>query len=384
MDYKALFVKFWQGLQTHAMFLEMEATVEASSWHREANVLVHTNMVCEQYLEIWKDKTDKQMYLGAIAALFHDVGKPEAEEVRESEERGVYRRYAGHEHVSATEFLNHILALEPEVRAEMKLGARDLYVVAWMIENHLPYSMKDVAKRQGLYDTVARYEVVEAFYSLLRADSRGRQSDNHEQKLADVEAWIEEFDKHVQTPGLTVQEFENGKVAYVMIGTSSSGKSTYRDAISDEEEAFMASKPNIFNMDQVRLDTWPSEGTPAEQYQHAYTQSVENKGDFSAAVDKRLNAVFSDDARTVVSDNCNLSKKSRAQFIAKAKQKGFRVVGVLLLTHPKFARKREAERDDRNGVPIWQHFRALSMPSYTTELDGLIVKMPSPNEVPNG
>lgn len=214
----------------------------------------------------------------------------------------------------------------------------------------------------------------------MRADSRGRQSDNHEQKLADVEAWIEEFDKHVQTPGLTVQEFENGKVAYVMIGTSSSGKSTYRDAISDEEEAFMASKPNIFNMDQVRLDTWPSGGTPAEQYQHAYTQSVENKGDFSAAVDKRLNAVFSDSARTVVSDNCNLSKKSRAQFIAKAKQKGFRVVGVLLLTHPKFARKREADRDDRNGVPIWQHFRALSMPSYTTELDGLIVKMPSPQE----
>lgn len=365
IDYKSVFQKFWDEMQSHVLFREMEDTVEASSWHREANVLVHTQMVVAEYMKIWTDVSDKKMYLGALAAMFHDVGKPEAEEVKESEERGVYRRYAGHEQVSAVEFLA-CMTSTPGMMArldELQLDLEDVYITAWMIEHHLPYQMKDVAKRQGYYDTVAHFGCVDAFFSLLRADCRGRISDDHPTKLQAVEDWIAEFAKHEPTPGRP----KTGKTAYVLIGTSSAGKSTLRRQFGG----------NLgFNMDMVRLEQYPSEGTAKEQYQHAFTQSCENKADFNNAVEKALTAAFEDEPSIVVSDNTNVSKKSRAAFIARARQKGYRVVGVLMMVHPHVALARQRKREDREGVPIWGQFRALSMPTFTTEVDAMTYHIP--------
>lgn len=365
IDYKSVYLKFWDEMQSHVLFREMEDTVEASSWHREANVLVHTKMVHTEYLKIWTDPFDKKMYLGALASMFHDVGKPEAEEVRESEERGVYRRYAGHEQVSAVEFLA-CMTSAPGMEArldELHLDLEDVYITAWMIEHHLPYQMKDVAKRQGYYDTIAHFGCVDAFFSLLRADCRGRISDDHPTKLQAVEDWIAEFATHEASP----EREKTGKTAYVLIGTSSAGKSTLR-------RQFCAGPG--FNMDSVRLDLYPSEGTAKEQYQHAFTQSCENKSDFNNAVEKALGDAFAGDPSVVVSDNTNCSKKSRAAFIARARQKGYRVVGVLMMVHPHVALARQRKREDREGVPIWSQFRALSMPTFTTEVDAMTYHIP--------
>lgn len=373
MDYKQKFVELWNDLQQTPMFADMANTVEASSWHREANVLVHTQMVVDEFLKLWEDPTDEHMYMAALAAMFHDVGKPDAEEVCESAERGVYRRYKGHEHKSAIAWLDFVWGSK-EVAERLGLTPMRVLFVAWMIEYHLPYEIRDSVKRQALYETPRAFGALHAFPALLRADARGRISDDHEQKLQRVEEWIAGYES--MSPKETVTDV--GKRAYVLIGTSSGGKSTVRERIV-EEWGKLGVVPNVFNMDSVRLATFPSEGTPLEQYQHAFNGSVEDEDVFQAAVDAEMRRVFqnkNDEVAIVVSDNCNLSKKARNAFIARARQARYTVVAVVLATHPNVARARQNAREDREGVPIWNQFKSLTVPSFYSEMDELKVVSP--------
>jgi hypothetical protein len=101
-DYRTNFIHYYHNeLKFTDEFLLMEGTVEDSPWHREKNVAVHTDMVVSQYISTAPQVWSKRDLLGALACAFHDFGKPAAEEVKFSEERGKYRRYVGHEVVSA-------------------------------------------------------------------------------------------------------------------------------------------------------------------------------------------------------------------------------------------------------------------------------------------
>lgn len=367
MNYKQVFVDVWNELRKTPLFTDLAETVEASPWHREGNVLIHTQMVINRFMELWTDPLDKKMYLAALAATFHDVGKPAAEEVRESPERGVYRRYAGHEHLSAIAWLDFILK-DKEVVGRLALTADDIYLIAWMIENHLPYDVKDKVKRQGLFATPHSYGATHAFTSLLRADARGRLSDDHETKLAKVEQWIADFEAIEATP----HDVTSRKTAVLLIGSSSSGKSTERARII-ADAAKDGVSVEVFSMDEVRLATFPSEGTALEQYNYAFDQSIgQDSAIFRAAIEKRLNEVFTVDAHMVISDNTNVSKKSRNAFIARARQKGYQVATVLMLTHPSVAKRRQDERQDRDGVPIWQQFNAMTVPTVYSESDFIV------------
>lgn len=360
MNYKDLFIGFWAGMQDHPMIASLAETVESSSWHREANVFVHTTMVVNEFLALWTDPSDKKMYLAALAAMFHDVGKPGAEEERVSEERGVYRRYAGHEHLSATAWLDFILSADSEVRAGLELTGEDVYLVAWMIEYHLPYTVRDKVKRQGIYSTPSKFGALTAFVSLLRADARGRISDGHEQKLFDVELWIKDF----LAIGDSVPKLEEGKTAYVLVGTSSAGKSTKRRELLAEGEV------EVFSQDDVRMSTFPTTGTELEQYEYAFKMAcADDTAVYLCEIDKRMNEVFARKNAVVVSDNCNLSKKARNAFVARARQGGYKIVAVLFLVHPSTALARQHGREDRAGVPIWQQFRALTVPTLFSEAD---------------
>lgn len=368
MNYKELFVNEWARVQQTAKFQALANTVENSPWHREENVLVHTQMVVSEYLKLWTDAFDKEMYLGAWAAAFHDMGKPIAEEVVHSEERGEYRRYAGHEHSSAIEWLDFILG-DATQRERLELNEEDVYLVAWMVEYHLPYGVRDKVKRQALYNTMYNHDCVVAFCTLLLADCLGRISDDHPTKLQSVREWIAEFQTMLP---LNDANSAHTKTAYVLMGTSSSGKSTYRKQLLNaaaESDQSVA----VFSMDEIRMELFaPDVGTEVERYQQAFLASCgEGEPEFKAAVEKRLNWVFSSDNDVVISDNCNLAKKARSAFIARARQKGYRVVGVWLMTHPKVALARQDSREDRSGVPIWKQFNQTTVPSFYSEVSEL-------------
>lgn len=318
--------------------VEMQNTVEDSPWHREANVLVHTTMVVNEFLSGWVDAEyshqDRNMFCAGVAAMFHDFGKPDAEEERTTPERGTYRRYKGHEAVSGAVFRE--VANDPAQWAELfgdvpnDLTAKEKFVIALMVQHHLPYSYKDEMTSQVLRTVEQFSGGIAPFFALLRADSRGRISDDHETKLANVEAWV---------ANATVKYYEYirkfvsadiDKVAYVLVGPSGAGKGTYiaEQLKIDRESA-------VYSMDDMRLSVYgdETEADPLVKYSVAWQAAVDDESNFKQLCTKRINDLVKSAAQVVVSsDNMNLSKKARRQFVSAAKQAKRATIAVVFIS----------------------------------------------------
>lgn len=316
----------------------MSATVENSPWHREANVAVHTEMVMQQYRDRFASShTEVENVIALTALLFHDTGKPEAEEVLEKKDGSgeKYRRYAGHEQSSAVTFQECFLNM-PELQTLLSTyGAR---AVRWIIEHHLPYGYKDKQKRQGLAIATKRaLDEAGASYSLffdcLRSDAAGRISDDHEQKLQAVEDWIAEF-QVIDTKPIAADE---GPTMFILVGPSGSGKSTWTRARfnhdTDAVISYDAYKQSFWMSRNMPFSsaTAPSNMTSVEFYDLAWAYANEHESEFNKFANELIMvAVDRVKAKngTVFVDVVNASKKKRAKFVELAKQKKFRVVGV--------------------------------------------------------
>lgn len=317
---------------TSAHVQTMKTTVEDSQWHREANVWVHTEMVTNEFLDIWEksghDLNDRIMFCTGVAALFHDFGKPEAEDERVNAQGTKYRRYAGHEAISASEFRYLVTSSGwLELFGEEPMFTPDeIFAIALMIQHHLPYAYKPEL-RAAVLNTIKYFNGGDAqpFFSLLRADARGRISDDHDIKLANVETWIEEAEQDSVVPFVE----PNDKMAYVLIGPSGSGKSSFLDRF-DNGVNFI----EIFSQDALRLELYGDDTItdPQAHYHSAWKASVDDSTNFRAVVTKRVNAVVKSDAAVAMSDNMNLVKKARREFIAAAKQAGRTVVAVVFVS----------------------------------------------------
>lgn len=242
MTYKDYITRF----KTTPVWATMIGTVEASPWHREANVAVHTQMCMDHYEKHFAPhRTDEQNKLAMLELLFHDTGKPAAEEVVERKDGSgdVYRRYAGHEQDSAVTF-TEIWLTDSDLRR--LLSPSEARQIRWMIENHLPYGLKDQKKREALRTSCARvmnaYE--QTFFDCLRSDAAGRISDNHDEKLQKVEDWIHDFQKVDFAPAPKLDP--HGGTTYMLIGPSGSGKSTW-------VEANLKASTRVVSMDNYRL-----------------------------------------------------------------------------------------------------------------------------------
>lgn len=312
----------------------MEATVENSPWHREASVKCHTDMVLDQYnTRFAPHRSDKQNLIARLALLAHDWGKPIAEEVLEKKDGSgdVYRRYAGHEQVSAVDF-QEFYVNSPELRS--MITHEEARAIRWIIEHHLPYGFKDKQKRQGLAQgTFAALEQAgigyETFFDCLRSDAAGRISDDHETKLANVEAWIEEFQKIS-----TDRNFSRSSDTMVLlIGPSGSGKTTYIKKNFTEGDSVISL--DTFRINFFKLnDSMPTGIIPVDriaEYASAFKYASDNDSAFRQYAQHQTNDVFNNRFRgfsTVYIDNTNLSKKSRAQYVTLARQKGMQIKAV--------------------------------------------------------
>jgi len=193
------FEKFLERVKKTPNWATMERTVENTTWHREANVAVHTQMTIDVYMEkFFKDRTPRQQLLTLIGLTFHDFGKPEAEQTVEIEPGLITRKYGGHEAMSAREF-KYFIETHEDMRQLLYEGGiddDDIEAIRVMIQHHLPYNIESAKKRMNLKRRL--YEVLGGdlvcFYDMLRSDCAGRISDDHETKIANVEKWIAEFD----------------------------------------------------------------------------------------------------------------------------------------------------------------------------------------------
>lgn len=365
------------NFKTTSAWAQMMATVEASPWHREANVAVHTEMVLKEYVANFAPhRSDDQNKIALLALLFHDTGKPAAEETLEKKDgSGTYRRYAGHEQDSAITFTECWLS-DPVLRSFVTVD--EARKIRWIIEHHLPYGYKDRVKREDLRTAIAHTlrEDEETFFDCLRSDCWGRISDDHQTKKQNVEDWIAEF-KQVKlvTPKV---DTKMGR-CYVLIGPSGSGKSTWT-------KQHLRACDKVLSLDQYRLHFWrdtqgPS-GKPftnaATEYADAWSWCNEREAEFRAYVDHQAKFVF-ETARIghggVFIDNTNGSKKARARWVQAARNIGMKVVAVEFWNTLDMLVARQSTRGDK-AVPessVKQQYFAQTCAWLGSEVDEVIV-----------
>lgn len=317
------------------LYQDMAETVEDSPWHREENVGVHTDMVVSQYLMLAGHSAQEHFWkLGAFGCAFHDVGKPASEVVKFKEERGHYRAYHGHEMLSARMWESWAVENFDMLQERFKFTPEDIYTVTWMIEHHVPWAIKKTAKLQPIAATMANtFEVFfNAWYEMLKADQFGRMSDSSNQRLAEVNQWMCDFDQLAMDWLYTEHEVysethidvdtlpTNNRAVYVLIGAPCSGKSSKVEELKGVIRS-TGSCWEIVSMDQCRLNWY---GT--DNYSEAFEAACADP-----EFDKRVMAKYMNALRqgwSVILDNTNTSAKARRKWLEPARAKGYKLIAV--------------------------------------------------------
>lgn len=380
MDYRQRFEHFYARFMTTSLWSDMVATVENSPWHREANVGVHTQMVVEQFMQRTQDVVwSKDHLVGALACMFHDIGKPASMEHVYSEERGNYVRFRGHELVSAR--LAETYLVEEWAEFRDTLEPFDIYSICWLVEHHLPFAVQKPHKRASIktvVDSLFR-EDPSVFETMILSDQYGRISDDAESKLAKVHQWIQEF---AEWPKKSPTELTDQPTLLMLVGVSSSGKSTYASSIKDSEDDFV-----LFSWDRMRLDRYPmprsldvGDVSERERYHYAFNMSCNDPTFYPSTID-HFNALLRE-KRNIVVDNMNLSEKRRRQFAELAARKGYFVSAMVFPASLSVLQARDAARGDRGlGADVIRDmYMRLTYPSLSeychsiTVNDGNLVK----------
>ena len=135
------------------------------------------------------------------------------------------------------------------------------------------------------------------------------------------------------------------KICYIMVGVSGSGKSTITASLASKHPGC---RIGIFSLDQCRLDLLAQESTDqVALYSQAFNFANDNKKEFDMLVTAEWNAILQA-SDIVFVDNTNLSRKSRARWIAEARHKGFNIIAVEVMVPIEVAVARQSTRGDKN------------------------------------
>lgn len=193
------FDAFYKEFRKTDLWAAMVNTREDSPWHREANVGVHTQMLLDWYKKnLANHRNETQQMFTLVGCLFHDTGKPPAEIIKHSAERGEYRAYHGHEQLSARIWTDYAMSHKEQVLEGLKFNLSDVTNIALMLEHHVPFALKDAKKRKALKTAFMQRMGTEghrAWLDMLLSDQHGRNSDNQAEKLAAVDVWMNDWEQ---------------------------------------------------------------------------------------------------------------------------------------------------------------------------------------------
>lgn len=366
----------------------MRKTVENSPWHREESTWVHTEMCLSYYIEnIAPHRTPYQNNLTLLCLLAHDFGKPDAEQTLERKDgSGQYRSYAGHEKVSANEFINVVKDTPDLLNAIFAAGLdwKDIRAIKWMVENHLPYGVEKAEKRKALrttlHATLGENEV--CFFDQLISDANGRISDDHPEKLKKVDEWIEAFKAVPINPPRKIKD--GAPVLYMLHGVSGAGKSTWSKGLNanrtEDAKAYTACEDDWrieyakANMPEAQLGEMLM-AEDAEAYDMAWKFCHMNpESKYDAYATKKYQDILSW-GRDVVLDRTNQTRKNRRKWIDAAVQKGFKVISIEFYLSEKEANARQQTRPDKFINKHFVHKMVMNMetPWLETEVDGFTI-----------
>jgi len=357
---KQIFTNWYlNNFKPSELYNNMRDVKENSPYHREANVAIHTDMVVDEYFKIknYNEWSLNDVIVG-LALAFHDVGKPKSKEEVTRPDGSVYYRFGGHEKISANMWRDYLTKFTNEFDSLCPNPIQHLfYPVAWLIENHLPYSLKDKNKVNNIALTLKELYLRENFFDMLRADARGRISDDHFQKLQKVEDWITAFPQAIDN-----DEMLENKSLVVLIGPSGSGKSTY---VENHKTATSAT----FSWDDLRLEYYTDPHiimNPKEQYEYCFQLSTKDSKFQNRAFARFMEMIHNNSIDTIFLDNTNMSKKSRQQFVMTAKQHGWIIEYVIFVVSKDEINSRQLTRRDKYLHPgiIEQQYYNMSLPGY--------------------
>lgn len=363
INYHKEFNSLFDSLRETSIFKRMEKTVEGSPWHREANVLVHTEMVINEYIRLVTEADPgyvwtRDDFLGAVSCLFHDTGKPLAEVAKYSEARGNYRSYGGHELISA-----HLWQDYASSRGK-QFTAAEIFRIMWMIEHHMPWNVENVKKVEQLVAT-AGYLGMDVYINALLADQYGRISDDAAIHRARSYKWTRDFINQASEVPVTIVDHSQ-PFAIMPIAPSGAGKSTYLKKLRDEGR-----KVEVFSLDLLRHEFYHQ-----TDYEKAYEGSVKDKS-FESRANARFHRVAKEAAESghdLYIDNTNLSAKRRKWYLDIVRKHGFQTRAVLMPASLNVLLERQKTRGDKT-VPdnaVKMQYKSLQTPMMG-EFDEIVV-----------
>lgn len=339
---------------------KMKKTVEDSPYHREASVWEHTQMVLTHCKAIMCHLNKKEQLVAQLACFFHDIGKPEVEQVKFKEGRGSYKAYYNHEGYSSMLFEN--IACKNKKLFNM-FTKQELYAIAWMLDKHLYYK-QDVAE---VCHTLMYFNEVlckdsginwlACFKVLIESDTCGRTSDNKDGAVLTLLEYCDALDSAQHTvKAYDLAKFKE-KTCYILIGASGSGKSTFTSTLNNVSS---------FSWDTIRVALYEKlapvnelkNQTVLETYESAHKFCVTHRDKFNQVCQTELKDLLRSGVDFAI-DNTNVIKHNRSAFINDAKKYGYKVVGVYFLNDLETLQARNKERTDHMAplnIVIKQYF----------------------------
>jgi len=382
------FAKFHEEFKATKLWTNMEATCENSPWHREANVAVHTQMIIDHYLANFaSQRTPRQQALTLLSILFHDTGKPVAKKSKHTEERGHYQSFGGHEHVSARLWEDY--AVEnwnkwKQLKSTFELKDTDIYLISWIIENHLPHRLDNERDLQNLANMLNSEpfeygELATVYFDQIISDQAGRISDNQEKNMAEVQEFIlgiKTSTPHTTTDRYVVEERRNNPnmpKLVLMVGASGSGKSTYSSKL--EKEGY-----EYFSLDASRIKYAKENGVkgsnPIDVYARAFAYCDKHRGPFRQYATRQFDDLL-DAKENIIIDNTNVSRKARYDYIGAARNHGYEIVCALFPITKSELLKRQKARKDKTVpiVAVLDQYKRIEMPWIGSECHRIDVSM---------
>ncbi|MEM4260492.1 MAG: ATP-binding protein [Candidatus Woesearchaeota archaeon] len=353
----------------------MAACQENSPWHREDNVAEHTMMVYRFYRDnLMSSRSERQQVLTFLAIMFHDTGKPAAKIEKYREDRGNYFIFAGHEQISARLWEDYAVSNWNFIEQIFPcLVFHDIFKIGFIIENHLPFIKANqkmlIKMRTAINYTLGSDEEI-SYFDCLESDQHGRISDNQEEKLKHFHEWRIAFEKI--KPEQLDSIFEHEKFLYLLVGASGSGKSTFTNMNSDGIGVFSLDTCRL-EFAKTKIENW-EQLDDIEFYRQAFSIAIENQSQFNNFAEKEFKYILSK-FNHVISDNTNVSRRSRYKWSVMAHSKGFKVVAILFPIDRMTLLERMKTRIDKR-VPeeaVMRQWNQISYPRIGDDVDFVIV-----------
>jgi predicted kinase len=353
--------------------LPLENCQQSLEWHGEGDVLTHTNMVMAETLTQMQNLREGFPRVALyLAALLHDVGKPDVAKPR-SNNRGGFS-FHGHEKAGvwrAKEFLKKYFP-------EYNYRQRDLILNLVEFHGH-PKRMVEDNSHDDRFKRLSLEVPSNFVYNLEIADFKGRIANDIPKSLVALDAFkkrcedLNIFEKGYQIPSskhltnlqysifrwniLMYHEKEDNQREIdriikltdkplqeltLLVGAPGSGKTTYRNTLLNSK---------VINMDDERIRLC-GDVNDMSKNQEVFVNCFKE-------LNKSLRA-----GENVIWDATSVTRKARKPLIGAARQHGAQVTIILWDLPISVLLERNAERDKK--VPddiVWKYFKELETPA---------------------